>query len=87
MDQHFMQSDEPSEKGNKAVNIVTKMIDLRLIAIPVKVSEVLDKKMQIKGVDILASALFKVQVKCDWRAGETGNLFLQTAEHNPYKQY
>ncbi len=40
-----------------------------------------------KGTDIIVFCRKRVQVKCDWSAGKTGNLFLQSAERNPLKHY
>ena len=48
--------------------------------------------LQRGGVDLLLTAQFKIQVKCDWIAGPKelggkGNLFIQDAELNPKKRY
>lgn len=43
-------------------------------------------KEEIAGSDIkLHSNDQKIQIKCDWPASRTGNLYLQTAEFNPFK--
>jgi len=48
-------------------------------------------KLQIEGTDVLLVGEWRIQVKCDFYAGDgshpsaTGNLFLQTAELNPFK--
>lgn len=49
-----------------------------------RVEMVTDKKRQLAGIDIELS--LHVQVKCDYNGGVggTGNLFIQTAECNPY---
>lgn len=77
-----------STKGVKAVGIVADMLKRQLIKLPVSVSLIDDKDMQIKGTDIIIQSKLCLQVKCDFLAGErqyggTGNLFLQTAECNP----
>jgi hypothetical protein len=47
------------------------------------------QNVQILGTDILVFARKKVQVKCDYKAGDkpegSGNLFLQRAERNPLR--
>lgn len=77
-----------SLKGASAVSIVAEMLKRQLIKLPVNVSLIDDKDMQIRGTDILIQSKLCLQVKCDFLAGErqfggTGNLFLQTAECNP----
>lgn len=79
-------------KGNKAVYIVKEMLKRRLIPFSFDVAEITDEMMQISGTDIFIKAQAKVQVKCDWTAGPrelggSGNLFLQIAECNPFKQH
>lgn len=85
--ENFMQADSTSEKGRKAVNIVKEMILRGLVAVSLKPVEITEKNMQIKGTDIHVTANCKIQVKCDWRAGETGNVYLQVAERNINKSY
>ena len=43
------------------------------------------REVQLAGTDITVFVRKRVQVKCDARAGATGNLFLQQAERNPLK--
>ena len=86
MDANFMQSDNTSAKGSKAVFCITEMLKRNLIPFAFNIEEVPDRKMQISGTDILISAKYKIQVKCDWRVGETGNVYLQTQECNPLKR-
>lgn len=86
MDANFLQSDTTTQKGNKAVHIIKEMLKKNLIPFNFDVTEITDRTMQIKGMDILVSAKYKIQVKCDWRAGETRNVYLQTAERNPLKR-
>lgn len=86
MEANFFKSDTTSEKGNKAVFCVKEMLKRNLIPFEFSVLEVTDRTMQISGTDILVSAKYKIQIKCDWRIGETGNIYLQTAELNPLKR-
>jgi hypothetical protein len=48
------------------------------------------ENVQIQGTDIVVFCRKKVQVKCDYAAGDkpngTGNLFLQRAERNPLRR-
>lgn len=79
-----------SEKGRKAVEIVKRLIKNGAISIPLNVKEITDEQMQINGTDIYVSTRIKIQVKCDYNAGDkkyggTGNLFLQVSECNPYR--
>mgnify|MGYP001008616200 CR=1 FL=1 len=82
----FLQSDNTSMKGNKAVYVVKEMLKLNLIPFIFSIEEVKDRTMQIQGTDILVSAKYRIQIKCDWRIGETGNIYLQTQERNPLKR-
>jgi hypothetical protein len=82
----FSKNDTTSEKGNKAVFCITEMLKLGMIPIAFSVDEVADRTMQIQGTDILVKANYRIQVKCDWRIGETGNIYLQTQETNPLKR-
>ena len=77
------------EKGKAATYIASEMLKTGLIPLSLRITEVDDKKMQILGEDIRVKANIKIQVKCDYRAGNghprcTGNLFLQTQECNPF---
>lgn len=77
-------------KGLLAINIVVGMLKKSLINLPVKIDITDDLSIQIKGADIIVSSSLRLQVKCDYKAGDqlrggTGNLFLQTEECNPYK--
>lgn len=78
-------------RGYKAVRIVTLLLRNGWFPIFVdpKVVEGLD--MQISGTDILVRGNIRIQVKCDFNAGDrkgcTGNLFIQTAECNPHQKH
>jgi hypothetical protein len=82
----FLESDNTSIKGNKAVYIVKEMLKINLIPFAFNVDEITDRTMQIRGTDIIVSARYRIQIKCDWRIGETGNIYLQTQERNPLKR-
>jgi hypothetical protein len=90
-------SDSTSEKGRKAVQIVIDMLRIGYFPFFVAAEEVTDQNLQIEGTDIYVNARMKIQVKCDFEGGEpkrdgakgervTGNLFLQTAECNPWRR-
>jgi len=88
----FEYSDYTSEKGKKAVAVVNEMIRIGYIPLNLQIESIDSKEMQIKGLDVSVKMDVKIQVKCDWRGGGeqlggTGNLFLQTAECNPYRRY
>jgi hypothetical protein len=87
-----------SQKGQIAVNVVLKMLKDKYIPFPIIVEENTDAITQIKGTDIiLVSQKIRVQVKHDsrasWEKGDgkykrgTGNLYLQTQECNPWREY
>jgi len=90
---NFRFHDSTTQKGNKAVVVVKKMLNRGLIPLtPDDVDEISDEEMQVSGVDISISSKAKIQVKCDWKAGPkeyggTGNLFLQVSECNPLNQH
>lgn len=83
----FSEYDDTSAKGNKAVFVVKEMIKRGLIPVSLKPEEITDKDLQIKGTDIIITATCKLQVKCDWKAGRTGNLYLQISERNLYGKH
>lgn len=76
-----------SQKGKLAVGCVTQLMKLGRFPLWLDASESERTQVQIKGTDILLFARMKVQVKCDLRAGITGNLFLQRAERNPLRRF
>lgn len=86
----FSKYDNPSEKGEKAVKIVSGMVRTgRFPLMFLGCDLVDDEHMQISGTDILISLQrdIRIQVKCDYKGGIgmgcTGNLFLQVQECNP----
>ena len=74
-----------SEKGKLAVRCVVEAMRLGRFPFWLDASEDERENVQISGTDILVFCRKRVQVKCDWRAGTTGNLFLQRAERNPLR--
>lgn len=84
--QKFKESDSTTVKGRKATNVVAHLLRCGLFplmgAVP---KEPTALEAQIRGVDLIVSGTWKIQVKCDWKAGEngSGNLYLQIAERNP----
>jgi len=87
----FDEADSTSDKGEKAVRVVSWMLKEGILPLWVHPELVDDYERQIEGSDIVVEATFRIQVKCDWRGGEgdgcTGNLFLQVAESNPNRAY
>jgi hypothetical protein len=83
-----------SEKGSAAVEAVA--YTMRNGRFPIwfeRPDEEASEEIQIEGTDIILFATRRVQVKCDYFAGKrewdprcTGNLFIQTAERNPFKR-
>lgn len=87
--------DTTSRKGEWAVNVVRRLLSrgwFPMWGTP-EVIESLD--IQIKGIDVIVTSKARIQVKCDYEGGTpprpgrrgeriTGNLFLQTAECNPF---
>lgn len=86
----FSQTDSTSIKGEKAVSVVANLLKIGWFPLPVDPKVIEDADMQISGTDINVCANFRIQVKCDYTGGDgigcTGNLFLQTAEINPFKR-
>jgi hypothetical protein len=87
-------SDNTTDKGEWAVKTANILLKRGLFRIEMGSEVIGDKKMQIEGTDLIISASFRIQVKCDWNGGKssdektgTGNLFLQTAECNPFKRH
>ena len=79
-----------TEKGERACAIVAAFLRAGRFPLWLDGDIIGDQEMQIQGVDILVKGMWKIQTKCDYRAGEssvdsrcTGNIFIQTAERNP----
>ena len=84
-----------SEKGNRAVAIVTAFLKAGRFPLWLEGDFVTDPEIQITGTDIRVRGNWKIEVKCDYRASDTygkphwnctGNLYLQIAERNPLRR-
>lgn len=88
---HFNEYDGTSLKGQKAVFVVKWLLKAGMFPLWLSSEIIEDHEMQVKGTDILVRLDTRIQVKCDYNAGDrigcTGNLFIQIAECNPFKQY
>lgn len=81
-----------SEKGKKAVGVTAEL--MRLGRFPLWLDNGVESKdvsVQIRGTDMIIFGRWRIQVKCDWLAGDvkdggSGNLFLQIAERNPLRR-
>jgi hypothetical protein len=82
----FAPEDGTSEKGKKAAQVVVEMLKLGLLPFFGSFKEITDTGLQIRGTDIQVGAV-RIQVKCDWNAGNTGNIYLQTQECNPFHKH
>jgi hypothetical protein len=87
----FSEQDTTTVKGKKACDVVAKL--LKMGRFPLWCTEPANDtkniELQIKGTDVLLWGKWRIQVKCDYKAGEggSGNLFLQTEERNPLKRH
>lgn len=91
IDMHnIRESDSTSDKGDKAAQVVETLIRYGWFPLPVEPQSVTSASIQRQGVDLIVQGKWRIQVKCDFRAGDghekcTGNLYLQIAERNPFK--
>lgn len=76
-----------SDKGKKAQNVICELLKRGLFPLPTNPLVVNNVDMQKSGFDLIVKGRWKIEVKCDWRIGDTGNIFLQIAECNPLGQY
>lgn len=76
-----------SEKGAMAVACVLECMRRGRFPFWIDATEDDRRSVQLKGTDILVFCNKRVQVKCDWDIGKTGNLYLQKSERNPLKRY
>ena len=92
----FVEALTTTEKGNKAVEIVTAFLKAGRFPLWMEGEFVTEKSIQITGTDIAVGGRWKIEVKCDFRASEehgtphprcTGKLYLQVAERNPMKKF
>lgn len=84
----FHKEDSTSNKGKAAVELVVELLKIGHFPLWISAGESSDSDVQIKGTDIVIFARKKIQVKCDWHAGDpskSGCLFLQQSERNPLK--
>jgi hypothetical protein len=84
-------SDHTSTKGYWATVIVSLMQTCGMIPIEMSPVIVNDKALQIRGVDLQMKPI-SIQIKCDFCCGSrdrrgTGNIYLETHERNPFKNY
>lgn len=89
---NFSPYDTTSEKGARAVRVVQYLLRNGLFPLWAHPTIIHDVDMQVEGLDIIVKMNTRIQVKCDYRAGDkeaggTGNLYLQVAECNPFKMY
>lgn len=83
--------DLPSdERGRRAVGLIVRMLAEGRMPLFVNGHDDTRRSVQLSGTDIAIVVNQKIQVKCDYDAGPktipgcTGNLFIQTAERNPF---
>lgn len=88
----FENLEKTTDKGIAASRVAEGLLlSGRFPLWPVNAKESLRLSVQKGGTDILLWGKWKIQVKCDFRAGPkelggTGNIFLQKAEINPLKR-
>ena len=85
---YFNENDDTDKKGRFAVYFVKKIMQAGRFPLWFDAKEITDIDIDIKGTDILVKGKWKIQVKCDFKAGPkewggTGNLFIQLKECNP----
>ena len=76
-----------SKKGRLAVECVIEAMRKGRFPFWMDATEDQRENIQISGTDIFVFCKKRVQVKCDYPAGKTGNLYLQKTEHNPLKRH
>lgn len=89
----FSERSNTSGKGNSAVMVVMRLLELNLIHKAIGIVE--DFATQRRGSDVMVYddySCVHIQVKCDWNGGArtlggSGNLFIQTHEWNPFCRY
>lgn len=84
---NIQKDDGLGAKGAKAVKVVCWMLNNGLFPLSASHEVVEEAEMQIKGLDIIVKMRARIQVKCDYATGETGNLYLQVSECNPFGIY
>ena len=75
------------KKGKLAVRCVIEIMRRGRFPFWLNATEDQRENIQVSGTDLLVFCKKRIQVKCDYRAGDrpdgTGNLFLQKSERNP----
>lgn len=89
---NIQRTDTTTIKGRKATEIVATLMRDGFFPAMFAPQIIAKTSLQYEGVDIVATANLRVQVKCDYDGGDqslggTGNLFLQTAECNPHNAH
>ena len=83
----FREDWDTTKKGRFAVSCVLSLMKHGRFPLWIDTNEDDRENVQLSGTDILIFARKKVQVKCDFPAGRTKNLFIQKAERNPLKKF
>jgi len=84
---NFADSQPEGQKGKRAVDVVVMAMTAGKFPFWVEPHIVTDVNIDIKGTDLTVEGTWRIQVKCDFNAGITGNLFIQFEECNPMKRY
>ena len=84
--EHFDNNWGTTMKGKFAVRCVLDLLKIGRFPLWIEAEQTKDTKIDISGTDILLVMDKRIQVKCDWPAGDTGNLYIQTHEINPLKK-
>lgn len=74
-----------ADKGRWAVNCVVELLKIGRLPLWIQADQTEDVRLDIEGTDILICFNKRIQVKCDYPAAKTGNLYIQTHEINPLK--
>lgn len=76
-----------SQKGRFAEHVLTELVRLdRYPSSFCNFQETSSRTLQIQGIDTFDFGGQHIQVKCDYPAAKTGNLYLQRAERNPFRR-
>lgn len=76
-----------TKKGKWAIRCIIELIKIGRFPFWLEAKQTDNVKIDIQGTDILIVMDQKIQVKCDYPAFKTGNLYIQTHEINPHKLY
>lgn len=75
-----------SDKGRKAQLVVEGLLKSGRFPLPVSPAIVSDANLQRDGYDLIVSGEWRVEVKCDWRAGVVNNVFHAPADRERLTQ-